>query len=327
MQSDPRNTRKNTKIMQRKMRDFLCAFSVSLCLCGLMAFSPSPPVLFVRRDTARGQYGLKASGVTFADVIPALEAATGCTIEADKKIEELPLECDFGLRSPDRLFLAVARTLNIVFRLEYVFRPLRQGEMERVRGSAFVGQTIRFNPKEEQIAVPEVGRRLGLEFRVEGNSGQKVKVRSVDRPLVRLLDSIALQLRARWTVVIHLEETDRHSLGSEVLSYDAAQRHFSELTRLSPEDRETEIRSRVDALRGLKGEKQDAALRAIAANIGGLSQLYRGVPGEHRDDVRGLFFSIGREYYRAFARLPESDTARYNAVFDKLSELEKLVRQ
>ncbi len=325
--------KKHKKRGTESLSMILCASSVSLCLCGSLAFSPPvplsplPPLLVVRRETGRGQYGLKASGVNFAEAIPALEAATGCTIEADKKIGDLPLECDLGMRSPDRLFLGVARRLNAAFRLEYVFRPLKRGEMERVRGAAFVGQTVRFKPTEEQVAVREIGRRLGMEFRVEGNGRQTVKVWSVDRPLVRLLDSIASQIRARWSVVIHIEETDRYGLGSEILSYDAAQRHFTELTRLSPEDRQAEIASRVEALKSLEGEERETTLRGLEAGLSGLSQLYRGVPGEHRDYVRGLFFAIGKEYYQAFGRLSDANTARYNTVYDKLGELEKLVGQ
>jgi hypothetical protein len=309
----------------RGLRGSLALSVVYLVFVVVPMFGQGAPTLRVQRDTARGQFGLKAAGIVLADALPVLEQATGCTIRADEKIAEMPLDCDLSLRSPDRLFLGVARQIGAKFRLSYQFRPLRRGEMERILRSAFVGQIVSFKPQDERQTVQEIGRRLGLEFVTEGGLTGTVRVRSVDRPLVRILDSIASQLRARWDVVITLEETDRHNLGSDALSYDTIQRHFSELIRLSPEDRRLEISARVDALRNLDGDARSQTLQRLEADIAGISQLYQGVPGEHRDDVRHLFFTLGQQYYGAFARLPDAASPFYRSTFEKLDELERLL--
>jgi hypothetical protein len=159
-----------------------------------------------------------------------------------------------------------------------------------------------------------------LRLPAEVGNGVRGKVRpnTLRAPVNRVLDQIAAQSGSRWTVVIRLKA---RTAADEIAARDDEPRFlYSDLARLTPEERREEIGSDLETLMALPESERAEAVKSLAGNLMGMTSIVREAQ-ENRGVVAGAVGSIAQDYGLTLRRLPSDNRAWAAPLADALREL------
>ncbi len=286
-----------------------------LALSAPVSADPAPaPLIRIQRDSARGLWGLETVNARLADIAKALSRSLACEIELDEKAADARVTTFISPRSPERLVPLLGRRANIFATLHYRFGI---GEAVTPSPPGF-GKELLTQDFREPMEVEDALRALRLSAEIAPEVRGKVRLNSARVPLHRVLDQIAAQSGSKWSVVIHLKA---RTAADEIAAREDEPRFFySDLARLTAEERREEIGSDLEFLMELPNSERETAVKTLAGNLSGMTTLVREAQ-ENRGTVTGHVTSIARDFDLALRRLPSGDRAWAAPLFDALREL------
>ena len=275
------------------------------------------------------QVGLWALKAPVGEIADAMERELGCEIELEGKLQEFPLTAKLSLRSPERLFPALARRLNCRLTVRYKLgrppdgspygkteglfaeRPAPASLPRTVKASTLVALLKREGiAVETDPAIPPEGivhpPRDGLALRVT-------------------LDFLSRATRQLWWPVVRF--TPRKSVDAAAEAEDRIQTNYTDLLAFTPEERQEEIEADLDALDHLPLDARNAALARMVGDVSGLGTLFDRTPGEHRDGIRARLRQIGADYWAVLFSFPADRRVELRGLIDTVRELRERLRE
>ena len=300
------------------MRSLLFAAFLAFVPMRLAADSTAAPVIRIRKDSGRGLWGVEATNAPLGDVAKALSRSMGCTITVDEKAADLRLDTLITPRVPERLTPLLGRRARVSASLVYRFELPGVGETSLSSPPGFGKEVITQDLRESQD-VEEALRTLRIPCEVgEGVKG-KLRLRTLQMPVHRVLDQIATQSGSRWTVVIRLRA---RTAPDEAAAREEEPRFlYSDLAQLTSAERREEIQADLDHLMALPEEKRAEAVKSLAGNLSGMNVVFKQSVQENRDAVAGNVAAIVRDYDHVLRRLPSDHRAWAVPLNDALREL------
>ncbi len=262
--------------------------------------APSGEVTVTRTG---GRFALHAVNAPVDEIARKLSTATGVEILVDPKLQERTLPISLASRPADRIIWSLARRLDARAEIIYLFR--RRAESGSESPWAYASDTVSL-PAPLKLRLEDALQELGIRARVESGLDRDVRVFSPGIPLYRVLDNLASQVGAKWSVEVRIEGRTATDDGAE--SVERMQRHFSELARFSSLERQEEIEA--DLQSALASPENLKALERLASDIRNLGTHYDRVPGEHRGLLAPKFGAITRDYAAVVRRRGEAERSR-----------------
>jgi hypothetical protein len=275
------------------------------------------------------QPGLWALNASFGEVAAALEREFQCQVEFPDQFRSLRMLLKLSPRSPERLFLPLARRLNCRLQIRFKLgKPASGAPYEESDGMFAEELAPASMPRElEASGLVALLRRAGVIVETDpANPPQgMVRLPKTRMPLRVTLSFLSRATKQAWWPVIRL--TPRR-FGSGAAAEDARQQaYFEDFQALTPEERREEMAADLEELDRVPFEAEEAALARMVKDVSGLGLLFERNPPEQKVTLRARMRLIGADYWEVLSALPADRRTELRPLLDAVRALRERLRE